>query len=73
MLQVNKLYKFENLTELEKDFGWSLGRYNVGQYNKELYIKDYTEEAVKITQELYEADFVNFEYSTNFKETLEEK
>lgn len=73
MLQVNKLYKFENLIELEKDFGWSLGRYNVGQYNKELYIKDYTEEAVQITQELYAADFVNFEYSTNFKETLEEK
>lgn len=73
LIQVNKLYKFENLIELEKDFGWNLGRYNVGQYNKELYIKDYTEEAVKITQELYEADFVNFEYSTNFKETLEEK
>lgn len=70
-LQVNKLYKFENLKELENDLGWTLGYYNVGKYVVESYISDYTEEAVEITKELYGTDFYNFGYSLDFNKALE--
>lgn len=71
-LQVTKIYKFENLQELEKDFNWNLSVSNTGNYMVELYCEDYTEKAIKITQELYGIDFANFDYSLNFDQSLEE-
>jgi hypothetical protein len=73
VVQVDRLYKFENLKELEDELGWTLGFYNVGNYVVESYIEDYTEYAVDMTQDLYSSDFVNFEYSKDFNETLETK
>lgn len=72
-VQVDKLYKFENLKELENDFGWTLGFYNVGSYMVESYIEDYTEEAIDMTQDFYISDFINFGYSKDFSKTLESK
>jgi hypothetical protein len=72
-LQVNRLYRFENLKELENELGWTLGFYNLGNYVVESYMKDYTEKAIDMTQELYSSDFINFEYSKDFSETLEKK
>ncbi len=73
VVQVDRLYKFENLKELEDELGWTLGFYNVGNYVVESYIEDYTEYAVDMTQDLYSSDFVNFEYSKDFNESLEKK
>ena len=72
-LQVDRLYRFENLKELENDLGWNLGFYNLGNYVVESYVKDYTEEAIDMTKELYSSDFINFSYSTDFNKTLETK
>ena len=73
MLQVNKLYRFESLHEFESDFGWKLGFYNVGSYSAESYLKDYTQEAVEMTNYFYDSDFVNFGYSKDFYETVGDK
>jgi hypothetical protein len=72
-LQINKLYRFENLNDFEKDFGWTLGNYNVGNYNIDSYLKDYTEEAVQMTKELYSVDFSLLDYSLDFSKSLELK
>jgi len=61
-----KIYKFENLKELEDDFQCTLSFDNVGEYDTESYNKDYTEEAINIVKELYEEDFIRFEYSKDF-------
>jgi len=72
-LQVERLYKFENLKELEEELGWTLGFYNVGNYVVESYIEDYTDEAIEMTKHFYSSDFANFEYSKDFNQTLETK
>lgn len=69
-VQVNKVYKFENLKELESDFSWKLGNYNVGNYSLELYLNDYTDEAIEIVKNLYETDFDLFGYSKNFNQEI---
>ena len=72
-LQVERLYKFENLKELEDELGWTLGFYNVGNYVVESYIEDYTDEAIEMTENFYSSDFANFGYSKDFNQTLETK
>lgn len=72
-LQVERLYKFENLKELEDELGWTLGLYNVGNYVVESYIEDYTTEEIDMVQNLYSSDFINFGYSKDFNQTLETK
>lgn len=72
-LQVERLYKFENLRDLEDELGWTLGFYNVGNYVVESYIEDYTDEAIKMVQDFYSSDFINFAYSKDFNQTLETK
>jgi hypothetical protein len=72
-LQVERLYKFENLKELEDELGWTLGFYNVGNYVVESYIEDYTDEAIEMTKYFYSSDFANFGYSKDFNQTLETK
>lgn len=73
VVQVNKVYRFENLKELEDDFGWSLGHQNQGNYMVKSYIEDYTEKAIEMTQEFYDIDFVNFGYSKDFDISTGEK
>jgi len=72
-ISIKKIYRFENLKELESDLGWNLGFDNVGNYMIESYNKDYTDEAINLVQELYDSDFIHFGYSKNFnKITLED-
>lgn len=71
-LQVNKLYKFENIKELEEDFNWQLELYNVGNYVVESYIEDYTNEAIELTKKLYASDFSTFGYNLDFSKSLGE-
>lgn len=72
-VQVDRLYRFENLKELEEELGWTLGFYNVGNYVVESYIEDYTDEAIEMVQDFYSSDFMNFAYSKDFNKTLETK
>jgi Sulfotransferase family len=72
-VQVDRVYKFEALGELEKELGWELGFYNVGNYVVESYIQDYSDEAIKMVQDFYSSDFINFGYSKDFNQTLEAK
>lgn len=72
-IQVTKLYKFENLEELEKDLNWKIGFYNIGDYTDKMYEDDYTDIAIDIVKRLYEVDFSVFEYSMDFNTTVEEK
>jgi hypothetical protein len=67
---IKKIYRFENLKELESDFGWTLGFDNVGNYMIESYNKDYTDEAISLIQELYDSDFTNFGYSKDFNKII---
>lgn len=71
VVQVDRLYKFESLKELEEELGWTLGFYNVGNYVVESYMKDYTNEEINIVQDFYSSDFINFGYSKDFNKTLE--
>jgi hypothetical protein len=72
-VQVTKLYKFENLKELEDDLGWEVGSYNVGDYTKDMYHDAYTDIAIDIVERLYEFDFSVFGYKMDFGSTVETK
>lgn len=65
--QMDKTYKFENLKELEKDFGVKLGKDNKGVYSKEEYNNDYTNKVINRVLDIYEEDFINFGYSMDFR------
>jgi hypothetical protein len=67
---IKKIYRFENLKELESDFGWTLGFDNIGNYVIESYNKDYTDEAISLIQELYDSDFIHFGYSKDFNKII---
>jgi hypothetical protein len=69
-IQVNKIYRFEDLKELESDFNWKLGRYNLGNYGIESYLNDYTNDIIDIVKTLYKVDFDLFKYSTNFDDWM---
>ena len=72
-IQVTKLYKFENLKELEQDLDWEIGSYNIGDYTKEMYRGAYTDIAIDIVKKLYAIDFSVFGYDMDFNSTLETK
>lgn len=72
-IQVTKLYKFENLKELEQDLNWKIDSYNVGDYTKDMYRDAYTDIAIDIVEKLYVLDFSVFGYSMDFNSTLETK
>ena len=65
-IQVTKIYKFENLKQFELDFNCSLPKYNVGNYNTDLYFNEYDNNTINIVKTIYKNDFDLFEYSTDF-------
>lgn len=74
-VDVDKVYRFESLSEIENDFGLELAFDNPGNYVVELYNKDYTDETIYLVQKIYKSDFERFGYSKKFKrlETLNEQ
>lgn len=72
-IQVTKLYKFENLKELESDLNWDIGFYNIGNYTKDQYAEEYTDLTIDIVNKLYAMDFEVFGYDMDFNATLEAK
>jgi len=68
VVSTDKIYRFEDLSELKNDFDLELGFDNPGKYVIELYNKDYTDEAIDLVQKIYKSDFDRFEYSKDFEE-----
>ena len=60
-INLTKLYKFENLKEIEKDFNFILSHDRKGMYDKN--IKNYFDlNIISKINTLYYRDFINFEY-----------
>ena len=60
-INITKLYKFENLKEIEKDFNFILSHDRKGMYDKN--IKNYFDlNIISKINTLYHRDFINFEY-----------
>lgn len=63
---VDKLYRYENLGELETDFGIKLPNLNVGKYSRETYEQNYNQTNIDLVRHIYLEDFVNLNYSMDF-------
>lgn len=60
---VDKIYKFENLQELEDDFNLKLPHHNKGNYPNSLLKTLYNDKTIKIVNQIYKEDFERFGYS----------
>jgi hypothetical protein len=61
-LSVTKIYNFENLIQLEKDFNVKLSHERKGNY---LHIKNYfNKDVIYKINKIYKEDFINFGYDT---------
>lgn len=66
-IPLSKIYRFENLAELESDFNLTLPKVNVGSWTASEFYRDYTPEAIDLVKEIYANDFENFNYSLDFE------
>ena len=72
LISLDKIYKFENLSEFENDFGVKLPYLNRGGYSKDEYEHAYSDNRVKnFVKQKYLNDFINFGYSLEFESSLE--
>ena len=69
-MSLTKLYKYENLKEFEQDFNVTLPRYNVGSYTQDEYLQNYDKQCIGLVKQIYLEDFINFNYSMNFEESV---
>jgi hypothetical protein len=69
-IDIDKLYRFENLQDLENDHKISLPKENVGNYNLIEYLNCYSEKNINCVKDIYSQDFDNFSYSKNFVDSL---
>jgi hypothetical protein len=59
---LTKIYRFENLKEFENDFSIKLPHLRKGDYNREEYYRDYTEENISAVLDIYQEDFATLGY-----------
>ena len=64
--KLNKIYKFENLQEFEKDFDTKLLILNKGEYDQDDFYRDYGFNEIELVKNIYNEDFINFNYNKNF-------
>jgi hypothetical protein len=64
--ELDKIYRYENLQELEEDLNFSLKKINIGSYTKEEYYNEYTPEIIGRVRKIYSRDFKNLGYSDEF-------
>lgn len=67
---ISKIYRFENLAEFENDFNTVLPRLNVGSYTFNDYLESYTQENINLVKQVYLEDFVLFDYSIHFDDSI---
>lgn len=65
-LRIDKLYRFENINELEQDFQIQLPKFRAGTYTKDDYYKAYNQTNIDLVKHIYLEDFINFNYSMDF-------
>ncbi len=65
-ISLSKIYKHENIHQLEEDLNVSLPHLNRGQYSEEEYFENYTEENKSFVRDYYASDFCNFKYCLDF-------
>ena len=63
---LDKIYKFENLKELESDLSVSLPHINKGSYSEVEYFNSYGQRERDFVRDYYASDFYNFKYTTDF-------
>ena len=63
---LDKIYKFENLKDLESDLSVSLPHINKGSYSEVEYFNSYGQRERNFVRDYYSSDFYNFEYTTDF-------
>ena len=63
---LDKIYKFENLRELESDLSVSLPHINKGSYSEVEYFNSYGQSERDFVRDYYSSDFYNFKYATDF-------
>jgi hypothetical protein len=64
--EMDKIYRYEELWELEVDLNIRIPKINVGSYSKEEYNNDYDSESVDMVRKIYARDFRNLGYSDEF-------
>jgi hypothetical protein len=63
-IAINKIYRYENFNEIEKDFQMKFNKLNVGYYDKNIYKEAYTcKKSLELVNELFSVDFINFNYN----------
>lgn len=71
IIDVDKVYRFENLQELESDFNITLSKINDGRYDTDEYMNCYKDISnVNIVKHIYYEDFINFNYSLKFDHSI---
>lgn len=65
-ISLDKIYKFEDLSELEKDLNINLPHTNRGRYTEEEYFESYGDDEKTFVRDFYSSDFYNFNYCLDF-------
>lgn len=69
-MAINKIYRYEQLSEFEVDFNTKLETVNVGNYTRADYLANYTQQNVNLVKQLYFEDFIRFNYSNSFDDSI---
>lgn len=67
---LSKIYYFEKLTDLEKDLNVNLPVLRKGNYNKTEFLNSYNQKTINLVKHIYLEDFINFDYSFDFKDAI---
>ena len=69
-LSMDKIYKTEKLIDFETDFDTKLQHLNSNSYAQEEYLKAYNSTNKNLVKTLFIEDFINFDYSTHFEDSI---
>lgn len=65
-IELDRIYKYELLPELENDLNLDLPHLNKGSYTEDNYLNDYTDSIKYFILDYFAIDFINFNYCTDF-------
>jgi len=64
---MDRIYRFENIKQLEKDLNINLPRINIGDYTKQSLLEDYSHKNVDRVKNLFKEDFDLLSYDSNLE------
>lgn len=68
-----ELYKYEQIAKLEERLNVKLPWYNRGNYTLDEYLRAYSQQNIGLVKHLFLEDFINFEYSMEFEDSIKEQ